>query len=151
MKPMKQIRLLIILALLLLLSVLTAPAVSVNVLFDDNINIGVSYRVHWGTASGVYPNSLSFGTNKVGTITNLNSGTRYFFAVTAFTPTAVSDFSAEVQHVTAIVPPTNVRAVTNITQAAISPSGPWTNVAINVIDIPEPYSFVRVEVKPKKL
>jgi hypothetical protein len=147
---MKQIRLLIILALLLLFS-LAARAVSVNVLFDDNVNLGVSYRIHWGTTSGVYPNSLSIGTNKVGTVTNLLSGTRYFFAVTAFTPTVTSDFSAEVQHVTAIVPPVNVRAVTNITQAALSPSGPWKDIAINVIDIPEPYSFVRVEVKPKKL
>jgi hypothetical protein len=135
---------------LLLLSVAAAPAASVGIAFDDNANVGVTYKLYWGTSSGTYPFSMNIGTNKTGVITNLNSGTRYFFAATAVGPSAESLFSSEVQHVTPLVPPTNTRTVTNITQAAASPTGPWINVAFNVVDLPEGYDFARVEIHPRK-
>jgi hypothetical protein len=151
-RDMKKLSILILLVLLLLLSLVTAPAASVGVAFDDDINQGVTYRLHWGTNTRSYPFSMNIGTNKIGTITNLNSGTRYFFAATAVGASGVaSDFSNEIQHVTPIVPPTNTRAVTNVTQAAVSPQGPWKNIALQVVDLPEPYSFARVEIHPRKL
>ena len=59
------------------------------------------YRIYYGTAPGTYPQPLGQGLN-VGNVasyavTGLNSGTRYYFAVTAYdTANNESTFSNEV-------------------------------------------------------
>ena len=83
----------------------TASATPVNIaglawdaVSDPNLS---GYRVYYGTASGTYLQSLGQGLD-VGnvptyTVTGLNSGTRYYFAVTAFgTAGNESGFSNEV-------------------------------------------------------
>jgi len=140
----------ILIALLMVIAASVAHAASVLVAFDDNVNVGVTYKVYWGTNSGAYPNSLGTGTNKFATITNLNSGARYYFAATAVGQTNESAFSNEIQHVTPLTPPV-MRSVTNTTQAAVSPGGPWSSLAIHVVDIPDGYNFVRSELSARKL
>jgi hypothetical protein len=41
------------------------------------------YRIHYGTASGSYPQAIEAGTSTTYTLDNLGSGTRYYFVVTA--------------------------------------------------------------------
>lgn len=55
------------------------------------------YRVHYGTAPGSYQQTVSTGSSTTHTLTGLNSGTRYYFAVTAVdTSGAESGHSNEV-------------------------------------------------------
>lgn len=58
------------------------------------------YRIYYGTASGNYFQSVGQGLN-VGdvttyTVTGLSSGTRYYFAATAYDPNGESTYSNEV-------------------------------------------------------
>ena len=56
------------------------------------------YRVYWGAASRCYTNVLAT-TNLIATVTNLQRGVTYYFAVTAFTATGLeSEFSNEVSY-----------------------------------------------------
>jgi hypothetical protein len=57
----------------------------------------VRYRVHYGTASRVYTQSVDAGAATTATVTGLGAGT-YYFAVTAYLPTSgtASGFSNEV-------------------------------------------------------
>ena len=48
---------------------------------DPNL---VSYRIYYGTSSLTYPQSLDVGNNTTYTVMGLSSGTRYYFAVTAY-------------------------------------------------------------------
>jgi hypothetical protein len=41
------------------------------------------YRVHYGTASGSYQQTVNAGSSTAYTLNGLSSGTRYYFAVTA--------------------------------------------------------------------
>lgn len=125
---------------------LLALAASVMVLFDDPVNVDVNYRVYVGTNSGTYFYTSEIGTAKSTTVTGLGSGRRYYFAVKAYAGTNESAFSNEATHTTPIAPPISLRT-TNVTQAAMSINGPWTNVAMHVVDIPEGYQFSRVEIR----
>ena len=48
---------------------------------DSNL---VGYRIYYGTSSLTYPQSLDVGKNTIYTVMGLSSGTRYYFAVTAY-------------------------------------------------------------------
>jgi hypothetical protein len=121
-------------------------AASVLATIDDPVNIGVTWRVYYGTNSGAYTHFVST-TNLQTQIHGLNSGTRYYFAASARGASGdESPFSPEVAHLTALVPPRLI--VTNFTQAAMKVGGPWTNVAMHVVEIPDGYQFSRVEIKP---
>jgi len=55
------------------------------------------YKMHWGTSSGAYSDSVVFGTETVYKVTGLMLGTQYFFACTAYdTDGNESDYSNEV-------------------------------------------------------
>lgn len=54
-----------------------------------------NYALSYGIASGVYTNSVNAGTNLTATVSNLVRGLRYYFAVRATGPNAISPFSAE--------------------------------------------------------
>lgn len=54
------------------------------------------YKVYYGTASGVYTNSLDVGNATTATISNLTAGTRYYFAATVYNGSGVeSPYSVE--------------------------------------------------------
>jgi len=65
-----------------------------------NAATGVSgYRIHYGTSSGNYTASSTVGNTTSSTVPNLNDGTRYYFAVTAYDSSGVeSDYSNEVSY-----------------------------------------------------
>ncbi len=77
----------------------TNRTVKVSLAWDaspDHASI-TNYAIHFGSRSGVYTNSADAGTNLSGTISNLVSNTRYYFAVNATSRQGVtSPFCAEV-------------------------------------------------------
>jgi hypothetical protein len=55
------------------------------------------YKMHFGTAPGVYPNNIDVGNQTSYTVTGLQAGTLYYFAVTAYdTSSAESGYSNQV-------------------------------------------------------
>jgi hypothetical protein len=63
---------------------------------DTSTNLA-GYKVHFGTASGVYSSSISLGNVTSYTVTNLLIGNTYYFAVTAYNNSGIeSGFSNEV-------------------------------------------------------
>jgi len=59
----------------------------------------VGYRVYYGTASGSYQTNNDVGNNTTSTVSNLQTGTTYYFAVTAYNSTGVeSGYSNEVSY-----------------------------------------------------
>lgn len=59
----------------------------------------VGYKVYYGTASGSYQLSNDVGNNTTATITSLQAGTTYYFAVTAYNSTGVqSGYSNQVSY-----------------------------------------------------
>ncbi|MBE0543442.1 MAG: fibronectin type III domain-containing protein, partial [Verrucomicrobia bacterium] len=84
---------------------------SVNLAWDASPSPNVtSYRVHYGTTSGVYSYSTNVGNQTSARIAELQSGQTYFFAATALHSTGVESIhSNEVSHqVPLLTPPTIV-------------------------------------------
>ena len=75
-----------------------AQSAQVTLQWDPNPEAELAgYRVYYGTSSGNYSHSLDVGKTTTCTVTNLQDGTPYYFAATAYdTDLAESDFSAEV-------------------------------------------------------
>ncbi|HEX5220021.1 MAG TPA: fibronectin type III domain-containing protein [Verrucomicrobiae bacterium] len=74
------------------------------------------YRIYYGVASGTYTNAVSVGTVTTATISGLVTGTRYYFAATAFDGVGnESEFSNEASFTPGSSstpgPPTNLRVV----------------------------------------
>lgn len=84
----------------------------------------VSHRILYGTNSVIYPLTQEFGTNTVGSITNLIDGVRYYFVARAW-----NDFgeSAPSNEVTWLASGTAVIVLLR----SVSVSGPWTAIATN--------------------
>ncbi len=76
---------------------LTGPY-QVNLAWDAHTDPAVTgYRIHYGTASGVYTGSMAIGKTTAASIPGLADGVNYFFALTAVNSSGLeSDFSAEV-------------------------------------------------------
>jgi hypothetical protein len=89
-------------------------------------NLG-GYKIYMGTASGDYSRNFDVGNTTSYTMSSLNDGTTYYFAVMAYdTSGGVSGFSNEISHTTPALPPPS--AVYTITAAAgsggkITPEG----------------------------
>lgn len=104
-KPAKILRAILFLALLHLpVQVLNATlpgSSSVDLAWDGSPCPDVTgYRVHYGTASRKYSNSLLAGKVTTVTVPDLVSGVKYFFAVTAYgTKGLESSLSEEVSYV----------------------------------------------------
>src|SRR5438105_1019392 len=63
----------------------TLASQSVGLAWDRSADPSVSgYRLHCGTHSGVYTQTIEIGNATTTLVSNLVSGTRYFFAVTAY-------------------------------------------------------------------
>ncbi len=76
-----------------------ASTVSASLEWDPNPpSDGIaSYKIHWGTASRTYTNSMSVGTATTAKVTGLLKDTIYYFAVTAHDAAGrSSDYSNEV-------------------------------------------------------
>ena len=97
----------LLIALLLLLTSSTAHANSLTLAWDaasDTTTAG--YIVWYGTASGVYTSRLDVGLVTQRQVAGLADGTRYFFAVQAYSPQGeVSELSSEVSGTTSGVAP----------------------------------------------
>ncbi len=86
---------------LLLLAIATAaPAASVQLGWDKNPeNNIVAYEVSYGTAPGIYPNTLDAGNKTSVTVPNLASGATYYFVVVARNKAGlIGPKSTEVRH-----------------------------------------------------
>ena len=73
-------------AILAVLSVsLTSFAKNVKLTWDPNSEITLSgYKIYYGTLSQNYTKSIDIGNSISGTVTNLDPGQAYYFAVTAY-------------------------------------------------------------------
>jgi fibronectin type 3 domain-containing protein len=81
------------------LSASNAPLRSVTLAWDPSpgTNAIAGYRVYYGASSATYTNMIAAGTNTTVSISNLVSGTTYYFTATAVDDSALeSDYSNEV-------------------------------------------------------
>ena len=87
-------------ALAFLLIPVTAHAVvPVTVAWDQNEPVPGGYILHWGTSSRNYTNSHSVGDATQYTVPDLQEGTTYYFAATAYDDTGnVSAYSTEISY-----------------------------------------------------
>lgn len=70
---------------LLFLASSSVLAESVTIAWSPNPEPDIaSYRIKYGTTSGVYTGQVDVPNQTTGTVSGLNGGTRYFFVVTAF-------------------------------------------------------------------
>lgn len=88
-----------ILLITFLLSV-WAHAASVSLSWNPNTEIDLAgYKIHYGTASGSYTNSVDVGNVTTCTIPNLTAGQTYYFAATAYdTSGSESGYSNQVSY-----------------------------------------------------
>jgi hypothetical protein len=114
--------------------VVMAGAAALTLVWDPNSETNLAgYKVYWGAAPREYPNVANVGNVTNYTATNLAHSRIYYFAATAYNTNGVeSDFSEEVMAATP-----GIRLLTNTVQRASSPGGPWTNVAMQVVEIPD--------------
>jgi hypothetical protein len=56
---------------------------------SDSGTNATGYRLHWGSASGVYTQTQDAGNNLTATVSSLTSGTTYYFVVTAYNSAGV--------------------------------------------------------------
>jgi len=66
-----------------LVSLSVASAVNVTLAWDAESGVA-GYRLHYGTSSGSYTQTIDVGTNTLATVSNLTAGQTYYFAVTAY-------------------------------------------------------------------
>lgn len=96
--------------------VTVAMAAGPKLVWDASSGPVDGYRVYWGTAAGVHPNSKDVGPKLEEPISDLNGllpGTQYFFVVRAYNTAGESGDSNEVNYTTVAVPsaPGNVQII----------------------------------------
>ncbi|HEU5397252.1 MAG TPA: fibronectin type III domain-containing protein, partial [Verrucomicrobiae bacterium] len=79
---------------------LSSQAASVTLSWDANTTVsGPSYKIYYGSASGVYTNAVWIGTGTNYTVDGLNSNGTYYFVVTTFNSAGQeSGYSSEVAY-----------------------------------------------------
>ena len=89
----------------LTLGLILVPAIAyaladVTLAWDANSEPDVTgYKLHYGTTSGNYTNHINVGNITQYTVPDLQEGTTYYFAATAYDVNDLeSDYSAEVVH-----------------------------------------------------
>ena len=94
-----------VLAAIFVVTVTGVQAANVTLAWDSNAETDLSgYIVYYGTASRSYPHSVDVGKVNSYEVTNLTSGTTYYFAVTAYdTQRNESAYSNEITHSIAAV------------------------------------------------
>lgn len=126
-------------------------AQSVTLAWNPNSETNLAgYRLYWGTGSRGYQ---AYGTIPTGTetytVTNINAGTKYYFAVTAFTDDGLeSDYSDEVSY---LVPePPKTKTIVLHLEQACDLLGPWDRLTnVTTIVVPDGSVFYRgvIEIK----
>lgn len=122
-------------------------AAGIQLAWDVNSEANIAgYRVYYGIVSRNYTTYIDVGNVTTYAVTNLPYSTTFFFAATAFNTAGVeSELSVEASAMTALppplppvppAPPANFR-ITNILQGASSVTGPWTNIANTVYNVPK--------------
>ncbi|MCU0587208.1 MAG: fibronectin type III domain-containing protein [Syntrophobacteraceae bacterium] len=85
-----------IISSILLLTQASLHAAQVTLAWDANAEPVAGYRLHYGHASGAYPNSVDAGKGTTYTWPNLADGKTYYFAATAYDESNnQSDYSEE--------------------------------------------------------
>jgi hypothetical protein len=79
----------------------TSGSIHATLAWDSSSSQVGGYKVYYGTASGVYQYVEDVGKATTYTATNLASGVRYYFAVTAYAGNQESGFSNEVSFINA--------------------------------------------------
>src|SRR5688572_25863912 len=60
-------------------------AEQVKLAWDENTESGIAgYRVYYGVGPSAFPNTVDVGLSTTGTVKDLQPGTTYYFAVTAY-------------------------------------------------------------------
>lgn len=103
--------------------------------WDASAGPGVgSYRVHYGTASGVYGQSANVGMATTYTVPGLSEGTTYYFAVTAMgTNQLESDVSNEIRY-SVPVPNNTAPTLTSIGNQTVNEDNATGAIGITVAD-----------------
>jgi len=73
-------------------------AAQITLGWDASIGSVDGYKMHYGTASGDYDYNVNVGNFTSCTISGLQEGVTYFFAVTAYNDTVESDYSDEIAY-----------------------------------------------------
>lgn len=86
----------------------SAQSASVTLAWNANSEPNIAgYRLYYGTASHTYTQQIDVGNSTTGTVSNLSSGTTYFFAITAYNTAGVeSAFSSELAYTPPLPTPT---------------------------------------------
>ena len=123
-----SLRSLAALAFLLILIPVTAHAVeAVTVAWDQNDPVPGGYVLYWGTSSRTYTNSHDAGGATQYTVPDLQEGTTYYFAATAYDDTGnQSAYSEEIVHTVNINLITHTIAASAGAHGSITPSGSVT-------------------------
>lgn len=92
----------LLLALVLVFSLATTvQAADVSFSWTPNESNTTGYKIHYGTESGVYTQTVDVGMpegDMIGTVTEIPEGIQYFYAATAYNPTEESEYSEEVTY-----------------------------------------------------
>ncbi len=117
-----------------LLSLPVQSAQSLTLAWDPSPDAGVaSYRVHFGTSSRSYSQITNAGAATTLIVTGLNTGTTYFFAVTAMgTNQLESDFSNEISYSAPAV--NTAPTITSIGNRTINEDGSTGAIGFTVAD-----------------
>lgn len=117
----------------------SSSEVSVDLAWNPNPETDIAgYHVHYGTVSGVYDSTPDVGNVTQTTIQRLQSGTRYYFALTAYdTNSFESAFSDEIQWTSEDPSPTPTVSPTVSPSPTISPtpsptSTPFVGNLVNI-------------------
>lgn len=125
-------------ALLLLPCLCMGAQTAVLLGWDANIETNaMGYRLLAGSASRTYTitNTVVGRTSTSGVVSNIPSG-KVFFTLVAFDQFGIdSDFSNEVTWTNRLSAPKNFK-LTGTMQVSLSPTGPWTNLALLNIPLP---------------
>jgi hypothetical protein len=125
---MKKIKIAVLFIALLAACVCPAATNSITLEWSENTDLDLAgYYVYAGTNSGVYFQRFDAGESTTYTITGLDCGRPYFFAVTAYT---ASHFEGEYSDEVVMFfpgPPAKVRnlRVKAVTQGVPTTAGPW--------------------------
>ena len=139
---------------IIILSFQTSSAADLTLQWDTSSDARVvGYKLHYGTQSRVYSNSFDLGKSTIYTVTGLQAGVTYYFAVTAYDASRLeSGFSNEVSRTitascTSSISPTSRSFSSSGGSATVSVTAPQTcawssSSGVPWVTIRSPYSGV---------
>jgi hypothetical protein len=92
------------------------------------------YRLYYGTSSGVYTQEINVGKMTATVVSNLREGRTYFFAITAYSPTAESLPSNEVSYKVPVSVTASAKATSTIAPPPVQTVG-GTSKLSNIHDM----------------